>query len=458
VSSGLFTDALAEALRADNDLLHAVLDHCGIWQVEDDTKLRALHQLLTQQHPTEKVLVFSQFADTVNYLERQLNTHGVMQLAAATATVADPTALAHRFSPKSNLQEKSIAPHEELRVLLATDVLSEGQNLQDCAIVVNFDLPWAIIRLSQRAGRVDRIGQQGEQVVCYSFLPADGVESLIHLRKRVSERLKQNSQVVGSDERFFDDEESTVMLRNLFTEKSGLLDDLDDDDSDLSSRALGIWQRAIKGNPGLQQAVESLPNVVFSTRAYQPRGELADGVITYTRNSNGLDSLVWIGADGTPVTESLTTILNAAACAPDEPALPRRPDHFQRVEQALDLIAQENQRGVGQLGKATSVRRRVYDRLSLYFAHLHETAPLLVPQGLEQAIENILTYPLTTQAEQALKRQLKLRADNAELATQVVFFWENNLLSVKHDQADTQATPTIICSLGLTSEDHQTER
>jgi superfamily II DNA/RNA helicase len=58
-----------------------------------------------------------------------------------------------------------VSTADELRVLIATDVLSEGQNLQDCAIVVNFDLPWAIIRLVQRAGRVDRIGQQAEEIL-----------------------------------------------------------------------------------------------------------------------------------------------------------------------------------------------------------------------------------------------------------------------------------------------------
>ena len=63
-------------------------------------------------------------------------------------------------------------------MLVATDVLSEGQNLQDAAIVVNYDLPWALIRLVQRAGRVDRIGQKADEILCYSFLPAEGVEKL----------------------------------------------------------------------------------------------------------------------------------------------------------------------------------------------------------------------------------------------------------------------------------------
>ena len=95
----------------------------------------------------------------------------------------------------------------ELRILIATDVLSEGQNLQDCAIVVNYDLPWAIIRLIQRAGRVDRIGQRSDRILCYSFVPADGVERLIGLRARVRQRLIENREVIGSDEAFFEDEQ-----------------------------------------------------------------------------------------------------------------------------------------------------------------------------------------------------------------------------------------------------------
>ena len=106
-------------------------------------------------------------------------------------------------------------------MLVATDVLSEGQNLQDCAIILNYDLPWAIIRLIQRAGRVDRIGQQAEEILCYSFLPAEGVERLINLRGRLRDRLNENQEVVGTDEAFFEDEQAREMLLNLYNERSG---------------------------------------------------------------------------------------------------------------------------------------------------------------------------------------------------------------------------------------------
>src|SRR6185312_3585921 len=123
-----------------------------------------------------------------------------------------------RFSPNSNNKRDKIRRQDELRILVATDVLSEGQNLQDAAIIVNYDLPWAIIRLIQRAGRVDRIGQRAEQILCYSFLPADGVEQLIRLRERIRQRLQENAEVVGTDEAFFEDEEANT-IRNLYTEQ-----------------------------------------------------------------------------------------------------------------------------------------------------------------------------------------------------------------------------------------------
>ena len=116
--------------------------------------------------------MFSQFADTVDYLEAQLKRRWVADMAGVTGSSADPTQLAWRFSPNSNQRPGQGKPERELRVLVATDVLSEGQNLQDSHVVVNYDLPWAIIRLIQRAGRVDRIGQMARGDSMPLFLPS----------------------------------------------------------------------------------------------------------------------------------------------------------------------------------------------------------------------------------------------------------------------------------------------
>jgi superfamily II DNA/RNA helicase len=189
---------LQQHLEQDATALMGILQLAGNWNPASDAKLGALVVLLQQQHPTDKVLIFTQFADTARYLARALEDRGIGQVGLATGQSADPTALAWRFSPISN--EKPIPAAEQLRVLVATDVLSEGQNLQDCAIILNYDLPWAIIRLIQRAGRVDRIGQQAEEILCYSFLPAEGVERLINLRGRLRDRLNENQEVVGTEQ------------------------------------------------------------------------------------------------------------------------------------------------------------------------------------------------------------------------------------------------------------------
>ena len=111
-------------------------------ETNTDAKLDALFNLLTKKHAKEKVIVFTQFADTVRYLETQLRTRGLQQFAGVTGEDEDPTGYAWRFSPTSNRHETNktnpaFRPENELRVLVATDVLSEGQNLQDAAIIVN---------------------------------------------------------------------------------------------------------------------------------------------------------------------------------------------------------------------------------------------------------------------------------------------------------------------------------
>ena len=196
--SDLFRASLESELQSDASALLGLLQTYGAWDPAHDAKLDALHTLLTKTFPDRKVLVFSQFADTVLYLEAQLKSRGVKDMAGVTGSSPDPTQLAWRFSPDSNRHHGRATPERELRVLVATDVLSEGQNLQDCHIVVNYDLPWAIIRLIQRAGRVDRIGQKAEEILCHSFLPADGVERIINLRNRVRTRLRENAEVVGA--------------------------------------------------------------------------------------------------------------------------------------------------------------------------------------------------------------------------------------------------------------------
>lgn len=451
IRPGLFKASLAEDLAADTQTLSELLRTHGQWDPRHDQKLIALQKLITATHSKDKILIFTQFADTARYLAREVRKAGVQQLEVATGASSDPYALACRFSPDSN--NRKISKADELRVLICTDVLSEGQNLQDGNVVVNFDLPWAIIRLIQRAGRVDRIGQRAEEIHCYSFLPADGVERLIQLRARIRQRLLENAEVVGADEAFFEDEEANT-IRNLYTEQSGVLDD-SDDEVDLASYAWQVWKQATQSDPELAHAVESLPPVVYSAKALQldttcfpALGADAEqgGVLVYVKSPEGNDHLAWIGGNGQTVTESQFTVLRAAECEPGTPAVPRMDNHHELVGTGLQLAVTQDKAVGGGLGRPSSARRRAYERLKRYADQQVHT--LFRDEELERALDDIYHRPLFETAADLLNRLIRSGVNDEELGEAVKSLREEGRLTYAEEDAALR-DPRVVCSMGL---------
>ncbi len=443
IRSGAFTKSLGKDLLADAKALIAVLGDCGEWERGKDRKLMTLLELVQTQHPNDKVLVFTQFADTARYLESALRAEGVDRLAMASGDSANPTEIAWRFSPGSNGKRNRFKSEDEYRVLIATDVLSEGQNLQDCAIVVNYDLPWAIIRLIQRAGRVDRIGQQASEILCYSFLPAEGVERLINLRGRLRQRLQENAEVVGTDEAFFEGVSDDVML-DLYNEKSGILDEDEDSEVDLTSEAFQIWNDATRDNPKLKKQIETLQNVVYSTREYEPQPMKPEGVLMYMRTADGSDALAWVDRNGNSVTQSQLAILRMAACDPGTPEITRDDQHHELVLAGTAIIAEDEQHIGGTLGRKSGAKYRVYHRLQRYV----QSNPLFQTENLVKAIDDLYRYPLFQSAADTLNRQLKGGIEDAGLADLVVALRMDDRFCVVQEDGQ-QREPQIICSLGL---------
>lgn len=442
----LFVKTLEKDLRNDGNTLLKILEKCGDWNADKDTKLEALWRLLATRYPNEKIIVFSQFADTVHYLESQLRSRGISRLAGVTGDSFDPTAFAWRFSPVSNEKRDIVKSEDELRILIATDVLSEGQNLQDCAIVVNYDLPWAIIRLVQRAGRVDRIGQQAESIICYSFLPAEGIERIIRLRARVRERLRENAEVVGTDEAFFEDDRNNQAVLDLYNEKANILDGDVDTEVDLASYAFQIWKNAITKNPDLQKIIPELPPVVYSTKPHQPDEKAPEGVLVYLRTAEGNDALARIDKNGNSVTESQFEILKAAECLPETPALPRDERHHELVKKGVELILEEERSVGGQLGRPSSARFRTYERLKRYAEEVKGT--LFESKELLKAIDDIYRCPLRQSAIDTLNRQLRAGISDQAFAELVIALRGEDRLCITHEEEQIQE-PQIICSMGL---------
>lgn len=450
LSSSFFIPSLKKHLREDAQNLIRILEQCNDWNWREDTKLLKLLELVNKTHSDKKIIIFTQFADTVGYLEKYLKESGVTHLAGVEGSADDPTSFALRFSPTANEVEKQIKSEQVLRVLIATDVLSEGQNLQDGHIVVNYDLPWAIVRLIQRAGRVDRIGQKSDEILCYSFLPADGVEKIIRLRARVRRRLKENAEVVGTDEAFFEDDLNDRVVADLYNEKAGILDGDDDTEVDLSSYAYQIWNNAITQNPGLRKTIEELPAMVFSTKEHvstPPRSP--NGVLVYARTGEGNDSLAWVDQNGNNVTESQLEILRAAECTPDTPAIPRQEIHHELVRKGVEMILTNEKSTGGQLGRPSGARFRVYERLKRFADENKGT--LFVSQELMKTIDDIYRFPLREGAKDTLNRLLRSGIQDYQLAELVVTLRSEDRLCIVSEEQE-EKEPQIICSLGLSNQ------
>lgn len=179
-----------------------------------DGKLAALKELIldkaqsptTNRHgePNRKVIVFTAFADTADYLYAQLQPWASADLDLHCAKVVggtggDATTLGRaefnhiltNFAPRAKRRAHipSLPQDEEIDLLIATDCISEGQNLQDCDMVINYDIHWNPVRIIQRFGRIDRINSPNESVQLVNFWPTPNLDQYINLRTRVESRM-----------------------------------------------------------------------------------------------------------------------------------------------------------------------------------------------------------------------------------------------------------------------------
>lgn len=437
-----FRRTLARDLKADLVAVCKMLDACGDWDPSEDEKLSCLCNLLEKTHRGEKVLVFTQYSDTARYLAAQLRARGIGPVDEVDGDTEDPTAAAARFSPVSNDARARVPADRETRVLVATDMLSEGQNLQDCHVVVNYDLPWAIIRLIQRAGRVDRIGQRASVVHCHSFFPDEGIERIIRLRARLNRRINQNAEVLGSDEIFFEGNECN--LRELYNETKGVLDG-EEGEVDLASQAYQIWEAAIRGRPDLARRIEALEDVVYSSKAAAPGS--GRGVVTYARTRNGSDALVWLDESGNVVTTSPVRIFEAVACTEKTAAVPPLPNHHDLVRSALRRIEETGGMGVGGgvLGSRGSVKYRVFAMLE---NRIREEPGSLFGKAYRKAADELFNRPLRETARNLLGKMLRQNRPADEILHTVLDLSQDGQLCLEPEEGARRAA-RIICSMGL---------
>ena len=271
---------MISATYLDLDQIARFLDETRQLEPRDDDKLKQLvHVLSSEEIANQKLLIFTEFADTARYLKRQLDEAGVDGLDELDGTSArDRADVIRRFSPYYNGSCSAAlraAGRKEIRILISTDVLSEGLNLQDAALMINYDIHWNPVRLMQRIGRVDRrlnreiedrlihdhphaAGFRGK-VRFWNFLPPDELNAILTLYQRVTQKTLLISKTLGIEGRKLltpeDDFEALKEFNDAYEGTRSAVEDLHLE-----------WQALLAGDSGLEARLKQLPRATFSGR------------------------------------------------------------------------------------------------------------------------------------------------------------------------------------------------
>ncbi|MEK9148703.1 MAG: helicase-related protein, partial [Candidatus Desantisbacteria bacterium] len=198
-------DKLKKDLQHDIEIFEKVQADLKTIPEDDDKKLERLLKIIRAIRTVDKkdkILLFSEYADTVDYLKGKLEKEFDM-VDYATGDTKNILRKIEAFSPEANDYDGP----ERIDIMVATDVLGEGHNLQDCSVVINYDLHWNPVKLIQRCGRVDRIGSKADTILVRNFLPVDKVEKEINLREHLRRRIDEIHLYIGEDTQILEEDE-----------------------------------------------------------------------------------------------------------------------------------------------------------------------------------------------------------------------------------------------------------
>ena len=340
-------DEIIDHTLADLEQVADFLYELEKFKPSQDLKLKKLIQMLTKDPvlSKHKVLIFSEFGDTARYVAEQLKEAGIEGVDQIdSGTKGDRATIIQRFAPYYNESSSAEQGDKEIRVLVSTDVLSEGLNLQDATRLINYDLHWNPVRLMQRVGRVDRrmnpaieariIADHPDQkelrgtVAYWNFLPPEDLDELLKLYGKVAHKTLRISKTLGIEgKQLLREDDDYEDLRNFSEQYEGQRSP----DEDLHLE----WQDLLKDNPGLDETVSAYPNGIFSGKqnlkpgtrqvffcyarpAHDKAASEASGEDTWTAEAGDVQWYLYDVASG-DIREDAPMIVGAIRSTPETP-------------------------------------------------------------------------------------------------------------------------------------------
>lgn len=317
---------------------------------ESDGKLARLKELLAGELKGRKVLIFSSYKDTTRYLHRRLTDEAAESWleSAGQPTIrridsgnhpSDRGHILAQFAPLGSGNQDDGG--ESIDILISTDVLSEGQNLQDCGVIINYDLTWNPIRLVQRNGRIDRIGSPHAEIGIYNMFPEAELEALLHLIERLTSRISTIDDMGLHDASVLGEvvhPRTYNTLRRIRDEDGAVLDE-EEERAELAGPEMLLKGLKDLLNRGGSDSLSALPNGIHSGL----RREKCNGLFFYFQapRSDGLGKRhFWryIDAYSHEIGENRYEIAQTISCLPDEPRYIGDQEMFALQEKVIEHI------------------------------------------------------------------------------------------------------------------------
>lgn len=331
-----------DSLAKDAEVLELLTVMVGDITPEHDSKLQELYKIIDEKisnpinEGNKKIIIFTAFADTAGYLYDNVSEYVKSKYGLNTAMVSgsvdgrttcpklrgDLNTVLTCFSPISKGRDlfESI-PKEDIDILIATDCISEGQNLQDCDYLINYDIHWNPVRIIQRFGRIDRIGSKNKYIQLVNFWPDVTLDDYINLKAKVETRMKIvniTSTGTGDDNPLSDEEKTDLEYRKAQLEKlQEEVVDIEDMTTGISIMDLGLNEfrldlpEYIKNHPDIEKAPFGL-NAVVPANEDAPAGVIfvlknrSDSVNIDNQNRLHPFYMVYISNDGEVICDHLS--------------------------------------------------------------------------------------------------------------------------------------------------------
>ena len=406
---------LHEALQADVDALTRVWHDIEDIRPEEDAKLGRLKELLAGELKGQKVIVFTYYRDTARYLYRELSgERGAAFLQEAGSPVirrmdggASPkerARLIESFAPRSNDRPDIAGTDREVQVLVSTDVLSEGQNLQDCGVLINYDLHWNPTRMVQRAGRIDRIGSEFPVLLVHNMFPDAGLERLLRLVESLGKKISYIDRTGFLDASVLGETvhpQSFNTLRRIMDEDGSVIEE-QEQFAELASNEFLLQQLRTVLETGAREMLERLPDGIHSGLA---RGK-ERGLFFYFTAPGGTGEgrrhfWRYHDMDHNRMVDNRFLITNLIACSSETPRVIGEADVFAVQDRVIDDILKsvQEQQAVEAAPKVLDPLQQTV--LTLFRGYLN--SPSVKRGDVREAMQR-LRQPMTHTAIRELRR------------------------------------------------------